>query len=199
MQVRADRPAENRDALDEPPHATRRRDADRVGKDELVGRVEPLAQVRDGRRVDLALEGAAPRARDGDGRRHTRCGKDRLHARDRFVERGVRVALVERLGRGERAVHAGERRPGEPLVAALVQHEARQLGVAALRRRDHILGARHLRDAIVAHERDRLDARHTCRSQARDELGANSRRERLGLVLEPVARPDVADRHVHPP
>ena len=128
-----------------------------------------------------------------------RRGEDRLHAFDRLVERRVPVPPVERLRRGERAVTRASVVCGEALVAALVQHEPRQLGVSALRGRDDLFGACHLRHAIVAHERDGLDARHARRREARDELGAHRGRERLGLVLEPVARPDIADRHVHSP
>ena len=73
---------EDRDALDEPPDAARRRDADRVGEHELVRAVEPLAQIRDDRRVDLALERAAPGARDRHGRRHAGAREDRAHALD---------------------------------------------------------------------------------------------------------------------
>src|SRR5262249_61443998 len=65
VEVCADRLAEDRDALDEPTHAARGRDADRVGEDELAGTVELLAQGGDDTRVDLPLEPAAPRARDG--------------------------------------------------------------------------------------------------------------------------------------
>ncbi len=97
------------------------------------------------------------------------------------------------LRRSERAVDAVEARAREPLVAALVQHEPGQLRCAALRRGDHLLRARHLRHAVVAHERDGLDPRYARGGEARDELGADGRRERVGLVLQPVARPDVAD------
>ena len=89
-------------------------------------------------------------------------------------------------------VEAGLR---EALVAALVEHEPDQLGRPRSRQpRDDLLGAGHLRDAVVADERDRLDPRHARRGEPRDELGAHGRRERLRLVLQAVARPDVADR-----
>ncbi len=63
VQVRADGPAEDRDALDETPHAVRCRDADRVRQDELVRVLEPLAQVGHAARVDLTLERDSPTRR----------------------------------------------------------------------------------------------------------------------------------------
>ena len=61
-------------------------------------------------------------------------------------------------------------------------------------RRDDLLRAGHLRHALGADEADRLDPRQPGRRQPPHELGANVRRERLRLVLEPVPRADVAER-----
>ena len=83
----------------------------------------------------------------------------------------------------------------QPLAAALVEDEAGELGaLARLDRGDDLLGARHLRHRVVAHEAHRLDPRQPRRREPVDELGAHRRRERLRLVLEPVARADVADQ-----
>ncbi len=60
-----------------------------------------------------------------------------------------------------------------------------------------LLRTRHLRHAIVPHERRRLDPRHARRCEPVDELGADSRSEHVRLVLEPIARPDVTDRYAH--
>ena len=62
-------------------------------------------------------------------------------------------------------------------------------------RRDDLLGAGHLRHARRIDEADRLDPRQARGREAVDELGAHDRLERDRVVLEPVARPDVADRH----
>ena len=84
----------------------------------------------------------------------------------------------------------------EPLVALLVEDEP-GVGdaVAALDPRDDLLGAGHLRHALGA--RTKLTASMLPEPRSReavDELRAHLRRERLRLVLEAVARADVADR-----
>ena len=65
--------------------------------------------------------------------------------------------------------------------------------LAALRSRDDLLRARHLRNAVVADEAHRLDAREAGRREPPHEVRANSRRKRFRLVLEPVARADVTE------
>jgi hypothetical protein len=81
-------------------------------------------------------------------------------------------------------------------VALLVQHEPAQLGpLHALDSRDDVLRACHLRNEVVAHERDGLHARNPRAGQAADELRAHRGGEDVRLVLEPVARADVADDH----
>ena len=175
-------------------HLTRRGDADRVGEDDL-GAVEAPGELGHAARIDAPFERAAEGDADRDRRRHLGCGEDLVDARDRLVERGVAVVPVELLGRAERRVHPVQAGRGEALVAALVQHEAGVLGaVAPLDPGDHLLGAGHLRHAVVAHEADRLDARHARGGEAVDELRPRRRLQRLGLVLEAVARADVAER-----
>src|SRR5262249_18599644 len=50
-----------------------------------------------------------------------------------------------------------------------------------------------------ADERHRLDARQSCRRQSVDEVRANARWEDVRLVLQPVARADVANGDAHAP
>src|SRR5206468_1786359 len=86
----------------------------------------------------------------------------------------------------------------QSLEALLVEDEPGVLdAVASVNRRDHLLGSGHLRDAVVSHEADRLDPRQTRSRKLVDELGAHRGRERVRLVLEPVARADVAEGHGH--
>ena len=81
-------------------------------------------------------------------------------------------------------------------MALLVQNEPGVLdALAALDPRDHLLGAGHLRHAVVANEADGLDPRQTHGGEPVDELGADRRREHVGLVLQPVSRADVAEDH----
>ena len=175
----------------------RRRHADRVGEDDLP-RVQLTRQLLHHRRIDASLERAAERDADRDGRRQFRDSEDRPRLRHCLVERHVSVPLVERLCRRERAVDAIEHGFSKPLVAAEVEDEAGVRGAfAPLDPVDHCLGVRHLRDPVRADEASRLDAREARRREAVDQLGADRRRQRVRLVLEPVARPDVTDRH-HP-
>ena len=151
--MRADRRAEDRDALDEPPHPARRRDADRVGEDELAGPAEPLAELGDRARVDLALERAAPGARDRDraGRsatastaftRSTASSSDALPLRRLNVSVAASVQF-DPVDRGRR----------EPLPAAQVEDEAGELGARRARTAATTSSALgHLRDAVGADE-----------------------------------------------
>jgi hypothetical protein len=82
-------------------------------------------------------------------------------------------------------------------VAALVQHEARELRSPSERTGHNLLCVGHLRYAVVAHERHGLDPRHARRRQAADECRPSGGRQRLRFVLQPVARADVADQDVH--
>src|SRR5262249_30334422 len=86
------------------------------------------------------------------------------------------------------------------LPAALVEHEARELdtlvGADPL---DHLLGAGHLRHAVVADEADRLDAPQPGGREPADELRPRLRRQHLWLVLEPIPRLHVAEEDLHRP
>ena len=61
--------------------------------------------------------------------------------------------------------------------------------------REHLLGIRQLRNDIRAHERRQLDPVETCAAEQLDEPELVGGRDHLGLVLEAVARPDLADAH----
>ena len=105
--------------------------------------------------------------------------------------------MVERLGRGERDVHPIEVSRAEALPPTLVEDETRELRAVAVRLRDDLLCPGHLRDALVAHEAHGFDARKAGRREPVDEVGADGGRQGLGLVLEPVPRPNVANDHAH--
>src|SRR5712692_751334 len=151
--------AEDRDTFDQARDLLGRGDADRVREDELA-RLEPLAQLEDASGIDASLEGTAECDADRRGRRQLGRLENRLRLRGRLLERHVPVALVERLRGGERAVHAVETRRAQPLVALDVEDEPDVLGpVAAADSRDDLLGARHLRHALGAHEARRFDSR----------------------------------------
>src|SRR5438874_2351573 len=160
--------AENRDTFDQALDLRGRGDADRVREDELA-RLQPLAQLEDATRIDASLEGTAERDADRRGRGQLGLLENRLHLNSRLLERHVAVALVERLRRGERAVHTVETRRAQPLVALDVEDEAAVLGaVAAADFRDDVLSAGHLRHALGPDEAGRLDPRQPGRREAVD-------------------------------
>ena len=184
-------------ALDERVYLPRRGDSDGVGQDDLVG-FELGREPGDDAGVDPALERAAERNADRDC--HRQLGAlDHFRGRRAGFRQGlVGVAPAERLRRREREVDAVEAGCGKPLVPLDVQRQPRVLrSIPTLDRVHDILGAGHLRHRVGTYEARRLDPRQPCRAQAVDQLGANPRRERLGLVLQAVAGPDIADRHAH--
>ena len=182
--------------FDERANLRRNGDADRVGKDDFRAVCEPRCDPRDDLGIDAALERTTERA--ADRHRYGQLGafEDAFTADLRLGERLVAVAPVERLGRGEREVDPVESRTDQALIALLVQRESRVLDtVDALDLRDDLFRAGHLRNRIGAHERRGLDARQARVCKPVDELGTRLRFERLRLVLQPVTRSDVADRH----
>jgi hypothetical protein len=201
--VDADRRPELRACGDELAHLARHADPDRIGEDELVGArlCEPRRELEHARRLDPALEGAAERR----PQRHRRPPAVRVRALDdlhagsgRVLDRRAGVPLVELLADREREVHLVERRLAQPVVAAVVQREAGvDDAVAPLDPGHHLFGAGHLRDARRVDEADGLDPRHARRGEPVHELGARCRVQGLRVVLEPVARADVADRDRH--
>src|SRR3954447_7503589 len=185
------------DTFDQAPDLRGRGNPDRVREHDLV-RIELLAKLGDVFRFDTALEGAAEGDADRDGRGQAGHAEDRLHLRQRLIQRHVAVALVERLGRREGAVDASERGRAQPLVALEVQYETRILrSLARCDRSDDLFGAGHLWNAVVADERGCLDARRPGRGEPVDELAADSRRQHVLLVLETITRADVADGDAH--
>ena len=178
-----------------PRHA----DADRVREHHLVGLGcgEAPRQLEHPSRVDGALERAAEGGPDRHGRPDpilVRTRHDALRGLRRVLDGRVLVSLVERLRRGEGHVRLVQARLHEPVVAALVEDET---GIddpgASLDRRDDLFRPRHLRHPRGIDEAHGLDARQSGLGEAVDELGAHVRLEDLGIVLEAVARGDVAD------
>ena len=155
------------------------------------------ASSRTTSRVDGALERAAERGPDRHGRSQpilVRTRDDALGGLYRLLDGRILVALVERLRRSERDVRLVQTGFHEAVVATLVEDET---GIddarPAVDRSDDLLGPSHLRHPRRIDEADCLDARQPGVSQALDKLGANLGFEDLGIVLEPVARGDVAD------
>src|SRR5207248_4219121 len=126
---------------------------DRVRKTDLVSTTsgKALGEVEHLSAIYGAFERAPERGPDRDRRTdavHVRALDDPLGRPSRLLDRRVRVALVEGLGRGEGVVHLVEAGRGQPLVALLVQGEAGVDDVRlALDRRDDLFGAGHLRHA----------------------------------------------------
>ena len=131
VKVAADGDAEDRAALDEPRDRTRRRDADRVGEDDLAGSGgdEPLGEVGNDARVDLALEGAA----EGDADRRGRGPVGAARIRSTRSVASASVAFPLRRLNSSVAASVTLTRPSgvadEPLPAALVEDEPGELGV----------------------------------------------------------------------
>src|SRR5262249_33092904 len=121
---------------------------------------------------------------------------DLLGYRGGLLARHVLVAQCERVGDRVGDVDllgAG----GERAVQSLaVEHEGGIDGVPALRQlREDLLRAGHLRYSGGVDEACRPDAGGTGTGEPGAELGAGFRRERHLVVLEPVARADVADAY----
>ena len=82
----------------------------------------------------------------------------------------------------------------QPVVAPLVERQPRVDDARPpLDRGNDLLGSGHLGDPRGIDEAGRLDPRQPGRGEAVDELCPHRRLEDLRVVLEPVARPDVAD------
>ena len=163
---------------DDGAHLARHRHADRVREHDLVraGVDEARGERQHARRVDGALERAAERGAERDGGAQVvlvRAGDDPLARGDRVLRAGTRVAPVELVADREREVHLVERGLAQPLVAALVERQAR-VGdaLAPLDPRHHLLGARHLRHSTGMDEAHGLDARHAGAGEPVDELGS---------------------------
>ena len=149
--------------------------------------------------VDLALERAAQRARDRDRRGHARRAARIARTRSTASSSdALPLRWLNALCRGERAVDAVELRVREALVAALVEHEPGELRIAAARR----LRPLPPRPPSAARARRARTRPPRCAARAppraaRRARRARPRREGVRLVLQAVARADVADRDVH--
>ena len=199
MEVAADREPEGRHAGHELPHLGGHADADRVGEHDLV-RTEAgdrLGQAEDLRGLDAALERAAEGHADRDRHRQpvvVGAADDPLGDAQRVADGHALVALAERVGGREGVVDLVDAGGHRAVVAALVEHQSGvDDALDAMQRRHDLLGPRHLRHALGVHEADGLDARDARGGQAVAELRPDLRGQRAGLVLQAVARPDVAD------
>jgi hypothetical protein len=86
----------------------------------------------------------------------------------------------------------------EAIVAPLVERETGvDDAVAPFDAGDDLRSIRHLRHLPLAHEARHLDPRHAGDGEPVHELGPDAGGERDRLVLEAVARADVADRDAH--
>src|SRR6266536_1388043 len=185
--------------LDLPRHA----DANRVREHELVGlRLHEL--IREAEDV-AGIDGALERAAEGNPDRHrgadavgVGAGDDVLCNLDRLLRRRVLVPAIEVLRGREREVNLIESRLRQAVVAAFVQREPGvDDALSPVDPGDDLLGARHLRHARGVDEADRLDPRQARRCKSIDEVGARLGIELRRLVLEAVARADVADDDAH--
>ena len=182
-------------ARDERAHARRRRNADRVREHDLRAAGEPRRELRDDAHVDRALERTAE-ADEIVTVAGTSAASTIASVLATASSSDALTFAVERLGRRKADVDTVEPGGGEALPPALVQHQPGELdAVAPLDGRDDLLRPGHLRYALVADEAHRLDPREAGGAEPVHELRAHGGRERLRLVLEPVPRPDVADRY----
>ena len=175
-------------------------DSDRVREHDRVRRDlrDALGDLGDPARIYLTLERAPERDAQRDRAADavsTRAGGDAASGRDRVLDRGALVALIERLRDAEREPHLVQSSRDESLVAALVEGEpGADRPRARSHRSDDLLRARHLGHASRVDEAGDLDPRNTCVGQPPHELGPDVHVEDLGLVLQPVPWPDVVDR-----
>jgi hypothetical protein len=84
------------------------------------------------------------------------------------------------------------------LEALVVEHQGRPGdAVAARERGQDLLGPGHLRHELGVDEARGLHAREPCGGEPLAQLGPHGRREHGLVVLEPVARADVAEGDLH--
>ena len=107
-----------------------------------------------------------------------------------------RLLAVVRLARrqeGRRDLHAAGR--AKARVAALVRHQraVADAGKHGQRRRQ-LVGVGELRDPLRGDEGGDLDAAQPGERQARHQLALRGGGDRVGLVLQPVARTDLVER-----
>ena len=153
----------------------------------------------DSRGIDLALEGAA----EGDAQDHGRATPvrscsldDRPGDGNRLLDRGSLISPVELLGHPEREAHLVEPGRDQSVVAALVEGQTRPRHAGQRPDgRHHSLGVCHLGHAARIDEARDLDGGKPGRGQPAHELRPGRDVEDVRLVLQPVARADLDQRH----
>src|SRR5688500_15666434 len=180
-------------------YLARHADADRVGDRDLEwpGLRDLACDVDDALHRHLALERAAERGRDRDLRADSRGmrsrgdlapGADRLRARDALVP------PVELVGRKHDHPDLPAAGGGGAVEPRAIQDQPDVRDVVAIRQApEDGLGVRHLRHAPRIHEARDLDAPDPGVDGAANELELHRGRNRGGLVLQAVARPDLDD------
>src|SRR5829696_798057 len=161
----------------------------------------PLGQIAHDLRLYSSLE-RAPEG-GGEGNRNPYSVQSRpldepLGQSCTFLHGRVLVLLCERLRHREGVAHLV--RPGldRPLVASLIQRQARIGGVrVAVYPGHHLFGAGHLRHELGVDEARRLYPRNARGGQPVAQLGPGLRGERLVLVLQAVARAHVYNLYPH--
>ena len=199
VEVAADGDAQDGDALDELRHGPRRRDADRVGEDDLP---RPAVTSRSARSATTPGSTSPSNGQPNEqlivavvGRSATpriRSTRAAASSSDAFPFRWLKdsVAASVTLTRSS-GVAASRSQPR--WLSTSPESSASTSPTAG----HDLLRARHLGHALGIDEADRLDPRQARRRQPPDELRPRLGRERLRLVLEPVAGPDVAEGHAH--
>ena len=156
-------------------------------------RPRDAGEVGDAAGVDLALEGAA----EGDADRHGRrpvAAASTPPARERLGERAFPFRRLNASVAASVRFAPVEPRCGEPLLARARSGRARRLdAVDVARSGDDLLRAGHLRHALARRRSSPPRPGEARRGEPPRELSAHAGREHRRLVLEPVARADVAD------
>ena len=181
-------------------HLARVRHPRRVAEADLgaPGGAEPLGDLEDALGRHLALVRAAEGGRDHALAAQARLpgsGERPLEAHQRLLDRAVDVLAVVGLRGGEEdadLIEAVAHRQGA-LEAALVGNQDREGdALAALHRGQHLLRVGELGDHVGTHERGHLEPRQARAREQVDQPHLVRRGDRLRLVLEAVAGPDLA-------
>ncbi len=203
VEVRADGGAQLAGSLNKRRDLRRHADPDGVREADLIGRDghQPLDEAEHPLVRDNTLEGAAERHADRHGDRHPVRPCARHHRQRRLqplLRGGVLIAAAELVGGREGVMHLVHAGGDRPLVAGVVQDQARvRRAPTPVKRRHHVLRAGHLRHELGIDEACRLEALQAGRGQPVTQVRAHSRFEQPLLVLQAVPRSDVADDQAH--
>jgi hypothetical protein len=189
------------EGVDQGGDVTRRRDADRVAERELVAAEvgQAGADGNDLRNRYVALPRIAVAHRHVPAYGQTRVQRPpyhRLEHRELVVERRVEVLHRERLGGAGEDRDLGDTCLQGAVQAALVRHQygcpdaGRQIDPG-----QQFGGVGELGHPLGVDEAGGLDRGQPGRGQPVDELGLDLEVDDRVLVLQPVARPDLVDRH----